>query len=110
VAKKEQPADTGSAVEGAVAGVAEELGRLLGATQRKAEAWISERKDLVEQLKGLRDTANSLLAQLGHQAENVVERGRTAYTKAREGDPQTRERAVPAQKTARSTSKNARSK
>jgi hypothetical protein len=44
---------------------AEDLGRVLGQAQRKAESWLSERKAIAARLVGLRDAANELIAQLG---------------------------------------------
>src|SRR6187551_3793777 len=44
---------------------AEDLGRLLGSAQVKAQGWLNQRKAISEHLTGLRDTANRLLAQLG---------------------------------------------
>jgi hypothetical protein len=44
---------------------AEDLGRLLGTAQSKAESWLGQRKAIAEQLTNLRDTASQLLEQLG---------------------------------------------
>jgi hypothetical protein len=44
---------------------AEDLGKLLGHAQNKAESWLGQRRAIAEQLTTLRDTANSLLSQLG---------------------------------------------
>jgi hypothetical protein len=44
---------------------AEDLGRLLGQAQNKAEGWLGQRQAIAEQLVGVRDTANRLLEQLG---------------------------------------------
>ena len=44
---------------------AEDLGRLLGQARGKAESWIGQRNAIAEHLKGVRDTATQLLAQLG---------------------------------------------
>jgi len=44
---------------------AEDLGRLLGTAQIKAQGWLNQRKAIASHLTGLRDTANQLLAQLG---------------------------------------------
>jgi hypothetical protein len=43
---------------------AEDLGKLLGHAQNKAESWLAQRKAIAEQLTNLRDTANRL-QQLG---------------------------------------------
>jgi len=54
---------------------AEELGKLLG-TAQKAEGWLGQRQQITKTLQGIRDTATSLLQQLGHDAVTVVRRGR----------------------------------
>jgi len=55
---------------------AEELGKLLGTAQRKAEGWLGQRQQITKTLQGIRDTATSLLQQLGHDAVTVVRRAR----------------------------------
>jgi hypothetical protein len=51
--------------EGKLEEFAEDLGKLLGHAQNKAESWLGQRKAIAENLIGLRDTATRLLAQLG---------------------------------------------
>jgi hypothetical protein len=46
-------------------GFAGDLGKLLRHAQNKAESWLGQRKAIAEHLTNLRDTANSLLSQLG---------------------------------------------
>lgn len=55
---------------------AEDLGNLLGHARSKAEGWLGQRETIVKQLTQLRDEATKLLAQLGHEAQTVVRRGR----------------------------------
>ena len=55
---------------------AEELGKLLGTAQRKAEGWLGQRQQIAKTLQGIRDTATSLLQQLGQDAVTVVRRAR----------------------------------
>lgn len=43
---------------------AEDLGRLLGTAQAKASNWLNQRKDVIEELTQLRDTASQLLEDL----------------------------------------------
>ena len=50
---------------------AEDLGRLLGTAQVKADHWLGQRQDIVKHLTAVRDTASKLLADLGHQAERA---------------------------------------
>jgi len=51
--------------EGKLEEFAEDLGKLLGQAQNKAENWLGQRKAIAANLVGLRDTATRLLAQLG---------------------------------------------
>lgn len=44
---------------------AEDLGRLLGHAQNKAESWLGQREAIADHLIGVRDTATRLLSQLG---------------------------------------------
>jgi hypothetical protein len=57
---------------------AEDLGKMLGHARNKAEGWLGQRDAIVKNLTQLRDEATKLLAQLGHEAETVVRRGRPA--------------------------------
>ena len=43
---------------------AEDLGRLLGTAQAKASNWLNQRKNVIDELTQLRDTANQLLRDL----------------------------------------------
>jgi hypothetical protein len=53
------------ATEATLEGFAEDLGRLLGDAQNRAEDWIGQQNAIAERLVGIRDTATKLLAQLG---------------------------------------------
>jgi len=55
---------------------AEDLGRLLGTAQAKAQHWLGQRQDIVKHLTAVRDTASKLLADLGHEARRVGRQGR----------------------------------
>ena len=59
-------AEAGSSrsVEDAAIGFAEDLGRLLGTAERKANEWIGQRKEVVRQLTELREKAGQLLERL----------------------------------------------
>ena len=59
-----------------VEGFAQDLGKLLGTAQGKADKWLGQRKDIIKHLTELRDTATKLLTELGHEAEGAVRRGR----------------------------------
>jgi hypothetical protein len=43
---------------------AEDLGRILGTAQAKASNWLNQRKQVINELTRVRDTANRLLANL----------------------------------------------
>ena len=62
-----------------IEGFAEDLGRLLGTAQNKAQGWLGQRKQIAKTLEGIRDTATTLLNQLGHEAGRAIRRGRRAY-------------------------------
>ena len=55
---------------------AEDLGRLLGTAQAKAQHWLGQRQDIVKHLTAVRDTASKLLTDLGHEAQRAARRGR----------------------------------
>jgi hypothetical protein len=57
-----------SATEHKIEEFAEDVGRLLGTAQAKAEDWLGQRKQIAKTLEGIRDTATNFLSQLGHQA------------------------------------------
>jgi hypothetical protein len=50
---------------GSLADFAEDLGRLLGQTERKASEWLGQRQAVATQLAAIRDKASELLGQLG---------------------------------------------
>ena len=60
---------------------AEELGKLLGNAQAKAEGWLGQRTQIAKSLEGIRDTASKLLSDLGHQAQRIARKGRLAVGK-----------------------------
>ena len=57
-------------------GFADDLGRLLGQAQNKAESWLGQRNAIVKRLTDVRDAASRLLAQLG--IADAPRRGRPA--------------------------------
>ena len=63
-----------------IEGFAEDLGRLLGTAQAKAQGWIGQRHTIAKQLQQIRDTASGLLAELTgtHQPAGGRRRGRPA--------------------------------
>jgi hypothetical protein len=55
----------GGARPRSIEGFAEDLGRLLGTAQAKAQGWLGQRQTIVKQLQQIRTTATALLAELG---------------------------------------------
>jgi len=76
--------------EGKLEEFAEDLGKLLGQAQNKAENWLGQRKAIAANLVGLRDTATRLLAQLG-----VSDGASTTRKKTRSSTPSTPARRGP---------------
>lgn len=72
MAKSEAGADNN-----ALATFAEDLGRLLGQTERKASEWLNQRQAVAEQLTAVRDKAGELLSELGMEIP-FPRRGRPA--------------------------------
>lgn len=70
--------DAAGAAEHKIEEFAEDLGRLLGQAQNKAEGWLNQRQVIVKHLEGVRDTASHLLSQLGHEAQRAAHLGRAA--------------------------------
>lgn len=71
----------GKLTETKIEAFAEDLGRLLGTAQTKAQHWLGQRQEIVKHLSGIRDTASKLLTDLGHQTERVARRGRQAASR-----------------------------
>jgi len=62
-----------------IEGFAEDLGRLLGTAQAKAQGWIGQRHTIAKQLQQIRDTAAGLLSELtGTSTDSGRRRGRRA--------------------------------
>jgi ElaB/YqjD/DUF883 family membrane-anchored ribosome-binding protein len=84
---------------------AEDLGRLLGEAQNKAESWLGQRAEIIQHLEGVRDTANGLLRQLGSATAAAARRSRPAAAAALKTvrartqlSPEARERIAAAQR------------
>lgn len=67
---------SGTTTEHKIEEFAEDLGKMLGHARSKAEGWLNQRQAIVKNLTQLRDEANKLLGQLGHEAQSIVRRGR----------------------------------
>jgi hypothetical protein len=53
---------------------AEDLGKLLGTAHAKASNWLNQRKNVIDELTQLRDTANQLLGELTGSAASKAGR------------------------------------
>ena len=62
----------GSSLETSVVNFAEDLGRILGTAQRKAEDWMNQRQAITDQLTQIRDTASKYLDQLTGAGANAI--------------------------------------
>ena len=67
---------TETGLEATVVNFAEDLGRILGTAQRKAEDWMNQRQAITEQLTQIRDTATKYLSQLAGGTVGAVNRQR----------------------------------
>ena len=55
-----------------IVGFAEDLGKLLGTAQAKADGWLGQRKEIAKTLAGIRDTATKLLTQIGEETRSII--------------------------------------
>jgi hypothetical protein len=107
MARKSNGRESGTAAGGdRIEGFAEDLGRLLGSAQNKAESWLSQRSDIAKHLENVRDTAIDLLNQLGVPGAGAS-RGRSGRKSRRASggtrrkrtmSPEARERIAAAQR------------
>jgi len=80
---------------------AEDLGRLLGTVQAKAEGWVGQRNAIARQLTNIRDAAGQLLRQLGSSGAEAASRGRPrAAAPSRSAEPAAR-KSAPAKRSSR---------
>ena len=70
---------TAGTVEQQVVAFAEQLGRMVGTVQAKAEGWL-DREALKEQVSRVRDSASALLEQLGVQKNATASNPAAATT------------------------------
>lgn len=84
--------------------LAEDLGTLLGTTERKANEWLGQRKALAKKLSDIRDTADGLLRQLAGGAAAAVRLARGTQPGGRK-KRSTRSRGAAAKKTTRKSKK-----
>ena len=88
-AQRDQSAGTSAvqAAENRLEDFAEDLGRLLGHAQNKAASWLEQRKAIAERLTNVRDTAASLLAQIGLTEPARARRAQQPVVKRGPGRP-----------------------
>ena len=87
MAKKSKGTPSSGTLESAVVGFAEDLGKILGTTQAKAENWLNQRKQITQQLTQIRETANRYLRQLtGGEGTGTGRAGRPSKGQPR-GEP-----------------------
>ena len=77
-------AEKDSTIEERVVAFAEQLGRIIGTVQGKADGWLG--KDAREQLTEIRDGASNLLNQLGGDTQKGPTPSRARKTAAAKGD------------------------
>ncbi len=87
MAKKTAPVIS-EATEHKIEAFAEDLGKILGQAQNKAEGWLAQRKEIVGYLEGVRATATNLLSQLGHVSGNAAGTAKRAYRKTANTQPE----------------------
>ena len=80
---------------------AEDLGRLLGSAQAKASSWLNQRKNVIDELTQLRDTANQLLRDLTGQPTGARAGGRKRGRPAASSDGTAQTPASGARRTGR---------
>jgi hypothetical protein len=87
---------------------AEDLGKLLGHAQNKAESWLNQRTEVVSHLESIRDTATALLAQLGHMSAKAAGTTKRAYRSTAKTQPE--EAVAKAKRAARMMSEEAKAR
>jgi hypothetical protein len=75
-----------------IGGFAEDLGRLLGSAQSRAQGWLGQRQMIARQLEQIRDTAAGLLTQLAGGGG----RGRRSRVALRTSEPVRKRKLSPA--------------
>ncbi len=87
MAKKNEPVIS-EVTEQKIEAFADDLGKLLGLAQNKAESWLAQRKAIVDHLEGVRATATHLLNQLGHVSGNAARTATRAYRRTASTQPE----------------------
>ena len=98
MAKSDDETTTPTEMEQRVMAFAEQVGRMVGTIQAKADGWM-DRKTLNKQIAGVRDEATRLLDQLAGGAKKATKKAKAAAAAARQaskrksGGPATKGRA-----------------
>jgi hypothetical protein len=82
--KREKSETTSDVMEQRVMAFAEQLGRIVGTIQAKADGWM-DRDTLNKQVASVRDEATRLLEQLAGGAKKATKRAKAAAAEARRG-------------------------
>ena len=61
-----------------ISAFAADLGKVLGTAKAKAEGWLGQRTQIAQTLESIRDTASTLLSDLGHEAQRIARKGQLA--------------------------------
>ncbi len=85
---KKKDAALSAATEQKIEDFAEDLGKLLGHAQNKAQGWLGQRKQIVDYLEGIRNTASGLLDQLGHVSGTAAGKATRAYRQTAKTQPE----------------------
>ena len=80
---------TADAMEQRVMAFAEQLGRMVGTIQAKADGWM-DRETLNKQVASVRDEATRLLEQLAGGAKKATKKAKAAAAAARRGSKKQR--------------------
>ena len=94
----ETPAGVVAIAETKLTGFADDLGRLLGQAQNKAQSWLGQRNAIVKHLTDVRDAATRLLAQLGiAEAPRLGRPPKATVVKCGPGRPPKKKRTMSAE-------------
>ncbi len=103
---------TMDAVEARVIAFSEQLGRVVGTVQAKAEGWL-DRDALKKQISDIRDSAADLIEQISRGGKPAVKKAVATVTKGRSGgvvDAPGKKHRKPMPKDARAVAADARTK
>ena len=91
--RDEEETTTADATEQRVMAFAEQVGRIVGTIQAKADGWM-DRETLNKQISGVRDEAARLLEQLASGAKKATKKAKAAAAAARQANKKRSARPV----------------